>query len=150
MRCSRIFGDDHHHTFRHHTTLHASYVNAKKRSQPSIMPESTTRPDKDTRESTCCVETPCCWHPYAQTDILTPPSSKRLKRVSLKLLTPSSIRYKYTSMPCRTAASARRTTVSIVASLGAVDNRRPSFREGIGIPYQFNRRFIEESTGSSE
>src|SRR5262249_2649772 len=49
MRFCRIFSYDHCHTLGHVTTLHAGYVKAKKRSQPSTMPESTTNPDKEIR-----------------------------------------------------------------------------------------------------
>ena len=36
------------------------YVKARKRSHPSIIPDSTTSPDKETLESTMTVEIPCC------------------------------------------------------------------------------------------
>ena len=50
MRLCWIFGYHDSNTLCHLMTR--DYVNARKRSQPSIIPESTTRPDSDTREST--------------------------------------------------------------------------------------------------
>src|SRR5215831_930579 len=61
MRLCGIFSYHDSNTLCHLITR--GYVNARKRSQPSIIPESTTRPDSDIRESTSWVETPCCWHP---------------------------------------------------------------------------------------
>ena len=62
-RHPRIFRNNHRDAFRHRqaTAVTAiSYVKARKRSQPSIIPDSTTRPDNETRESIVVVNTPCC------------------------------------------------------------------------------------------
>ena|GEM_PF-6247830 len=68
------------------------YVKARNRSQPSIIPDKTTSPDKETLESIMTVGIPCCWQPYAQTDVLTPASMSPRKRGSVAVFTPSSMR----------------------------------------------------------
>src|SRR5688572_1096610 len=65
-RHTRIFRNNHRDAFRHRQATAVTaifYVKARKRSQPSIIPDSTTRPDNETLESIVVVNTPCCWQP---------------------------------------------------------------------------------------